>query len=181
MTELTPERRMGCSFPMRYLIWLVILAGTPCVAGPPARKHAHRRPGVQGYNTDRLSHALLAAAEPLIRKRAKEFSHPVGASRISGGTGDGQPEAWINNGRQEIVPGSTTYDIERTNSIVSQYVGLVSFKFRMFTVPEDHPTFASKEEALHAPLSSVASLESTLIFAYQRGRWVFKGYKQYHS
>lgn len=61
------------------------------------------------------------------------------------------------------------YDIKKTDSIVTPYIGIVTFKGREFT-----KIGTNKEECLNADWKMLRNATPTLNYAYQDGNWVIK-------
>jgi hypothetical protein len=62
-----------------------------------------------------------------------------------------------------------SYDIQKTNSIVSPYTGIVTFKGQTF-----EKVGATKADCLNAPWRANHQVEPSLKYVYQDGRWVLK-------
>ncbi len=61
------------------------------------------------------------------------------------------------------------YDIQKTSSIVTPYIGIVTFKGREF-----QKIGVSKQECLNADWKQVGNKRPTLKYGYQDGSWVIK-------
>ena len=78
---------------------------------------------------------------------------------------------------KKVLMPTCKYDVEKTNSLVSPYVGIIEVDICLTTSAPEYMSYKLMEMATN--LTTESTTTYTLKFAYQEGNWIFKRCKDF--